>query len=74
MSKIARFIRRDEELIKTAPNPVEAAEKIVKIVAREKPCLHNQVDFMSTIFLGLNRYLPRSIRDRILLRHMDIKP
>jgi NAD(P)-dependent dehydrogenase (short-subunit alcohol dehydrogenase family) len=71
--RAGRFIRRDEELIKTAPRPVEAAKKIVKIVAREKPCLHNQVDFMSTIFLGLNKYLPRSIRDRILLSHMDIK-
>jgi hypothetical protein len=28
---------------------------------------------MSTLFLGLNKYLPRSIRDRILLRHMDIE-
>jgi short-subunit dehydrogenase len=27
-----RFIDRDNELIKTAPNPVEAAEKIVKIL------------------------------------------
>ena len=69
-----RFIERDEELIKTAPNPVQAAEKIAKIVTQDKPRLHNQVDFMSTVFLGLNRYLPRSIRDRILLNHMDIKP
>jgi len=69
-----RFIERDEELIKTAPDPVQAAEKIVKIIEQDKPCLHNQVDFMSTVFLCLNRYLPRSIRDRILLRHMNIKP
>jgi short-subunit dehydrogenase len=68
-----RFIERDEELIKTAPNPVNAAEKIVKIITQDKPRLHNQVDFMSTVFLGLNRYLPRSIRDKILLRHMDIE-
>jgi short-subunit dehydrogenase len=68
-----RFIEKDEELIKTAPDPVQAAEKVVKVVMKDKPCLHNQVDFMSTFFLGLNKYLPRSIRDRILLRHMDIE-
>ena len=68
-----RFIERDEELIKTAPNPVDAAEKTVKVITRENPRLHNQIDFTSTFFLGLNRYLPRSIRDRILLRHMDIE-
>lgn len=68
------FIERDEELIKKAPSPVEAAERIVKVVCQGKPRLHNQVDFMSTVFLGLNRYLPRSIRDRILLNHMNIKP
>lgn len=68
-----RFIEKDEELIKTAPDPVQAAEKVVKVVMQDKPRLHNQVDFMSTVFLGLNKYLPRSIRDRILLNHMDIK-
>ena len=67
-----RFIERDEELIKTAPDPVQAAERIVRVMGQEKPRLHNQVDFMSTLFLGMNRYLPRSIRDWILLKHMDI--
>ncbi len=68
-----RFIKKDEELIKTAPSPTQAAEKIVRVIARDRPRLHNQVDFMSTVFLGLNRYLPRPLRDRILLSHMDIK-
>lgn len=68
-----RFIEKDEELIKTAPDPLQAAEKVVKVVMQDKPRLHNQVDYMSTFFLGLNKYLPRSIRDRILLRHMDIE-
>jgi len=68
-----RFIEKDEELIKTAPDPVQAAEKVVKVVMQDRPRLHNQVDTMSTFFLCLNRYLPRSIRDRILLRHMDIE-
>ncbi len=71
--RAARFIRKDDALIKTAPDPVQAAKRIVEIIDRDKPRLHNQVDFMSTVFLGLNRYLPRSIRDRILLKHMDIK-
>ena len=45
-----RFIERDEELIKTAPDPLQAAEKIVKVIDQDKPRLHNQVDFMSTFF------------------------
>ena len=68
-----RFIEKDEELIKTAPDPIQAAEKVVNVVMQDRPRLHNQVDFMSTFFLGLNKYLPRSIRDRILLKHMDIQ-
>jgi len=69
-----RFIAKDDELIKSAPNPVQAAEKIVRVLEAEKPGLHSQVDFMSTFFLTLNKFLPRPIRDRILLNHMDIKP
>ena len=68
-----RFIERDNELIKSAPNPVQAAERIVRVMGQKKPRLHNQVDLMSTLFLGMNRYLPRSIRDWILLKHMDIR-
>ncbi len=68
-----RFIIRDEELIKTATSPIVASKKIVKVIKKKKPKLHNQVDFMSTFFLFLNRFLPRSIRDGILLNHMDIK-
>jgi short-subunit dehydrogenase len=71
--RAGRFIERDEELIKTAPSPVQAAERIVRIIGQDRPRLHNQVDFMSTLFLGMNRYLPRPIRDRILLKHMDIR-
>jgi NAD(P)-dependent dehydrogenase (short-subunit alcohol dehydrogenase family) len=69
-----RFIARDDELIKTAPNPVQAAEKIVKVLETDKPALHHQVDFMSTFFLALNKVLPSPVRDRILINHMDIKP
>jgi NAD(P)-dependent dehydrogenase (short-subunit alcohol dehydrogenase family) len=68
-----RFIARDNELIKTAPTPLEAARKIVQIIHRDRPAFHNQVDFMSTFFLFLNRFLPVRLRDAILLNHMDIK-
>ncbi len=68
-----RFITRDEELIKTAPTPIQAAKRIVGVLKCEKPKMHNQVDFMSTFFLVLNRFLPRFLRDMILLNHMDIK-
>ena len=71
--RVRRFINRDNELIKDAPTPVQAAQKIVKVLQTESPKLHNQVDFMSSFFLFLNRILPKSIRDFILVNHMDIK-
>lgn len=71
--RVSRFIIRDEELIKTATTPIVAAKRIVKVIKKKKPKLHNQVDFMSSFFLILNRFLPRFLRDAILLNHMDIK-
>ncbi|MBU2510137.1 SDR family NAD(P)-dependent oxidoreductase [bacterium] len=68
-----RFIDRDNELIKDATTPLAAAKKIIKVLKSDNPKLHNQVDFMSTFFLFLNRNLPKNIRDMILLNHMDIK-
>jgi short-subunit dehydrogenase len=68
-----RFINRDNELIKTATTPAQAADKIVRVVLADRPKLHNQVDFMSSFFLFLNWILPKGIRDMILLNHMDIK-
>ena len=68
-----RFINRDNELIKTATTPAQAADKIVRVVLTDSPKLHNQVDFMSSFFLFLNWILPKGIRDMILLNHMDIK-
>ncbi len=68
-----RFIERDDELIKTAPTPPVAAAKIVKVIEAKKPALFSQIDFMSTFFLWLNRFLPRWLRDAILVNHMHIK-
>ncbi len=68
-----RFIERDNELIKTAPTPPTAARKIMKVIEARKPALFNQIDFMSSFFLGLNQFLPRWMRDAILVNHMDIK-
>ncbi|MEW6263057.1 MAG: SDR family NAD(P)-dependent oxidoreductase [Thermodesulfobacteriota bacterium] len=71
--RIGRFIERDNELIKTAPNPVQAAEKIARVITDPQPKRYYQVDFMSSFFLFLNRLLPRGLRDAILLNHMKIK-
>ncbi len=71
--RVKRFIDKDNELIKTAPTPVQAAQKIVRLIYRKNPCRFNQVDFMSTFFLFLNRILPMKLRDMILINHMDIK-
>ncbi len=68
-----RFIERDDVLIKTAPTPPVAAQKIVNVILAEKPALFNQIDFMSSFFLKLNQFLPNSIKDAILINHMDIK-
>ena len=68
-----RFIEKDEELVKTAPTPTQASQRIYKVIKSAKPKRFNQVDFMSSFFLILNRFLPASIRDYILLNHMDIK-
>jgi len=70
--RVARFIRRDDELIKTAPTPQQAAEVICRVVRSADPPLHTQLDAMSTFFLGLNRALPGWLRDFILVNYMDI--
>ncbi len=71
--RAGRFIDRDNELIKTATTPVQAARRIVKVIKSRKIALHNQVDFMSSFFLGLNRVLPKFMRDMILVNYMNIK-
>jgi short-subunit dehydrogenase len=71
--RAGRFIKRDEELIKTAPNPDFAADKITRVVLADKPPFYNQIDFQSKLFLWLNQFLPRKLRDAILVNHMDIK-
>lgn len=71
--RVKRFIERDNELIKSAPNPDQAAAKYVEVILSKNPKLYNQIDFMSTVFLVLNRFLPAKIRDKILVNHMDIK-
>ena len=71
--RVERFIKKDEELIKTAPDPIQAAREIVKVVKARKPSLNNQLEFKSTVFMHLNKLLPVTIRDAILLNHMDIK-
>ena len=71
--RVRRFISRDEELIKAAPTPSQAAAKIVEIIESERPAIHNPIDFKSRFFMRLNRFLPTALRDRILLDRMDIK-
>jgi len=71
--RAGRFIKRDEELIKTAPTPPQAAAAIVKVINAKNPKLFNQVDFKSKMFLGVNNLLPQPVKDAILLRQMDIR-
>jgi short-subunit dehydrogenase len=71
--RAGRFMRRDQELIRKATTPPQAAAKIVEVIKAKNPKLHNQFEFKSRLFMTLNRVLPRSMRDAILLRQMDIK-
>jgi short-subunit dehydrogenase len=71
--RAGRFIKKDEELIKTAPTPPQAAVAIVKVINAKNPKLFNQVDFKSKVFLGINKLLPQGMKDAILLRTMDIR-
>ncbi|HPQ68121.1 MAG TPA: SDR family NAD(P)-dependent oxidoreductase [bacterium] len=71
--RVTRFINKDEELIKTAPNPQQAARVIADVVKNPQPKLDNQIDFKSKFFMGLNKVLPTKLRDIILLDTMDIK-
>lgn len=70
--RCVRFIDRDNDLIRSATNPKQAAERIVKVIVSNRPKLFNQVDLMSTFFLGLNRFLPQKLKDKILLDYMNI--
>jgi len=71
--RAGRFIKRDQELIKTATTPPQAAAGIVKVIKSKNPRLHNQFELKSKVFMSLNRILPRRIRDAMLLRQMDIR-
>jgi short-subunit dehydrogenase len=71
--RAGRFIKRDEELIKTAPTPPQAAAAIVRVINSRNPRLFNQVDFKSRVFMSLNKVLPQRMKDMILLRQMDIR-
>jgi short-subunit dehydrogenase len=71
--RAGRFIRRDEELIKTAPTPPQAAAAVVKVIKSKNPRLYNQIELKSRVFLSLNRVLPQRMRDAILLCQMDIR-
>lgn len=72
-ARVGRFIARDEELIKDAPTPDEAAAQIERVVRARKPRLFNRLDLRSAFFLTLNRLLPTPARDAILLGFMDIR-
>ena len=71
--RVKRLVDRDNQLIKAALTPAQAAQKIVKVIETEKPRRFNQMDFMSTVSLFFNRMLPMKIRDVLLINHMDIK-
>ena len=71
--RVRPTIKKDEELIKTAPTPPQAAAAIVKVINAKNPKLFNQVDFKSKVFLGINKLLPQGMKDAILLRTMDIR-
>jgi len=71
--RVRRFIARDEELIKNAPDAASAALQIIRVIESAHPKLHNAIDAKSRFFLALNRFLPARLRDSLLLNQMDIR-
>ncbi|MBN1882840.1 MAG: SDR family NAD(P)-dependent oxidoreductase [Deltaproteobacteria bacterium] len=71
--RVKRFIDRDNELIKTAPTPEAAAKTIVKTLEKKRLPFYSQLLFADSFLMSLNRYLPKKIKDAILLGYMKIK-
>ena len=71
--RVKRFIDRDNELIKTAPDPVQAARAVVKVVEADKPPLFTRLAFRDSFFIIINKWLPTGVRDAILVNFMKIK-
>jgi len=71
--RVKRFIDRDNELIKTAPDPVRAARMVVRVLEAEKPPLFTRFSFRDSFFITINKWLPARIRDAILVNFMRIK-
>jgi short-subunit dehydrogenase len=71
--RVKRFIDRDNELIKSAPTPEAAARTIVNIVKKDRPKFYNQLLFADSFLMKLNRFLPKRIKDSILVGYMKIK-
>ncbi len=71
--RVKRFIDRDNELIKSAPTPEAAARTIVNILKKDRPKFYNQLLFADSFLMKLNRFLPKRIKDSILVGYMKIK-
>jgi len=71
--RVKRFIDRDNELIKTAPSPLAAAKTIMKIIEKKTPPFFNQLLFADSFLMSINRFLPRKVKDFILVSYMHIK-
>lgn len=71
--RVKRFIDRDNELIKAAPTPQDAARKIVKVIESKKTPLFTRFSGRDSFFITINKLLPVKIRDAILVNFMKIK-
>jgi short-subunit dehydrogenase len=71
--RIERFLAKDREMKKGAMSPARAAREIVRIIKAKGLKLHNRIDFTSSLFLSIDKFLPAAVRDGILLNQMDIK-
>lgn len=71
--RVKRFIDRDNELIKTAPDPVTAAKRVVKVLEANRPPFFTRFSFRDSFFITINKWLPTRIRDAILVNFMRIK-
>jgi short-subunit dehydrogenase len=72
--RIERFLAKDREMKKSAMLPDRAARAIVRIIKAKRLKPHNRIDFISSLFLSIEKFLPAGLKDSILLSQMNIKP
>ncbi|HEY9161483.1 MAG TPA: SDR family NAD(P)-dependent oxidoreductase [Desulfomonilia bacterium] len=71
--RVVKFSTKNSEILKSAPTPFQAAQRIAEVVESPNPKLHNQITRKDTINLAIMSSLPQKIVDFLFLKHMGIQ-